>query len=160
MSSLKRKQAVRRQRAYLLRMLKNSVPAIADKLKVSTRTIERDLEAIEAEIQLTATDWATLRREAMDSLRATKEMRLEEFENATPGSHVRQKLLKDLDDIDRWIVEKVAQPPKIGRKSDIDSESELIMAKFIRDEHPEVLGELQNYLKILEKKKKLEAKQS
>ena len=161
--ALEMKQAARRQKVYLLWMLNNSEQKIADDLNISVSTVKRDLEAVANDLAATPTDWAPLRKEAMNSLRATKTMILGALDQAKQGSHVQANLLKILADVDVRVLARVAQPPKIGRKYDVTvmKEEALIIAGFVSNEHPELLDEFQNYLVLKRKeKRKLEAKTS
>ena len=151
------KQKIRHQKIYSLWLNGKTAGEIVNLLAeegmgASKRTVERDLIEIQKEIEIAPIDYNAIRQEAMQSLRVTKLMILESLKNVKIGSSLEQKLLKTLGDIDVGILGRNS-PPSIGRQYNLQviKQEALTVAKFVTEQHPELVGEFKQYIEVQKK---------
>jgi len=140
---------MRRSQVWYLYLTGLNKAEIADKLKISESTVDRDLENVSAYMENKEVDFDKVTNEALNSLRALKAMLLGTFAEAEGKEWTRARILSIMKDIDVKILERATQPPRIGKQTNIAmiKEDVKMIVDFLADKHPEMMGEFREFLK-------------
>jgi transposase len=143
------KREIRRAKVFYLHLMGCNKTEIAANLRMSESTVDRDLEAVQENVDKTPIDYNQIRNEALNSLRLTKKMLLDTFEESENKPWTKAKILSIIKDIDVKVLEGFAQPMMTTRMADIQAiktEAKMVVS-FLAKTHPELLEEFKMFLK-------------
>jgi len=149
------RRELRRAKVFYLYLMGCTKTEIANNLQISESTVDRDLEAVQESVDKTPVDFNAIRLEALNSLRLTKKMLLDTFEEAESKPWTKARILGIIKDIDVKVLERFAQPVLSTRTADIQAikdEAKMVVS-FLAKDHPELLEEFKLYLKSVREKK-------
>lgn len=150
------KREVRRAKVYLLHLQGKTKRSIAETLKISESTVDRDLEVAWEELKYKEINYEEIIKEALNSLRTVKVLLLDTYQEAEGKQWTKARILGIIKDIDVKILERVAQPPRVGKQLNIQMirQDAMTVVGYITQHHPELMPEFKEYLKKEQRERK------
>ena len=152
------KRELRRAKVFYLYLMGCTKTEIAHNLNISESTVDRDLEAVQENLDKTPIDFNQIRMEALNSLRLTKKMLLDTYEESEEKPWTKARILSIIKDIDVKLLERFSQPILPTRTADLQAikDEARMVVSFLAKTHPELLEEFKMYLKSVKERKKEE----